>query len=215
MGHVRFWNLTPPLANITLELINAASTDGHALNTAGPANYYANYINVPPGTYALRVFRQGDRLTVIKSFNLAVRDRSYFTFLATAMPDGKPTVELIDDTPDPTKPPENRLTVRQYCPDSTVVITAGTNYKTDALAYGMTQTITGLPDGTVPLKMHAVKTGTTAVRTWDTQADFRSAHHATLFVINDLYGRIRARAAIDGPSPADEAEAAAAAKSTP
>lgn len=215
-GHIRFWNLIPPPTAPTLDLVlTTTGSEGRPLTSATPMNLYANYTGLPPGRYTLRVFRAGDRQNALKSFDLPLRDKSYFSLLATAQPDGQPGIELLDDTPDPTKTPNNRLTVRQFSPDTAVVITAAGRYRTDSLAFQKIQTLEDLPDGVVPLNMRATKTGAASVKTWDTQADFRASHHYTLFVVNDLYGRIRARVAVDGPSPEDEAEAAAEAKANP
>ena len=207
-GFVRFWNA----AGFSFDLVLGSGPSARFVSTAMSSNFYATYVSLPPGPCPFRVYRSGDRQNTIKSFDVAMRDRSYYTLLATQEPGGQPSIELIDDTPDPAKPPNNRLTVRQFCQDAKVVITTGGNFKTDPMLYGVTQTIEGLPDGVVALKMTATKTGNNGVKTWDTQADFRVSHHSTLFVVNDLYGRIRARVAMDGPSPADEAEAAAEAK---
>ena len=212
VGYVRFWNMTIPTANVVLELVAGSTPDAHALNTASPANYYAGYAPLIAASYALRVYRAGDRQQAIKSFELTVKDHSYFTLFATQESGGPITVELIDDTPAPTKVLKNRLTIRQFCQDMTVVVVASGNYKSDPTPYGKTTFLEGMPNGNVPLSVRATKTRDNAVKTWDTTADFRVAHRATLFIVNDLYGRMRARVAMDGPSPEEEAAAAEAAR---
>ena len=214
-GYIRFWNVLPPKDGPSFDLVLGGNSDGRVLNTAAPSNFYANYVSLPPGRCTLRVYRAGERQNVLKNIDLSLRDKSYYTLIASPQPGGQPSLDLIDDTPDPTKPPVNRVTVRQFCPDTSVVIAAGSSYRTDSLDYSKTQTIEGMPDGKVALTMRATKSGNSAVKTWDTQADFSVSHHSTVFVVNDLYGRIRARVAMDGPSPADEEEAAADAKNKP
>lgn len=207
-GYVRFWNATPPATGLTLDLVVGTSPEGRVLHSATPANFYANYASLPPGQQVLRVFRNGDRQNAIKTFTLPLLDRSYFTLLATSQPNGSTSIEIVNDTPDPTKPPVNRLTVRQFCPDTTAIVTTTGNHQSDSLAYGQTQTLEGLPNGVIALALRATKGGVTGTKTWDTQADFRVSHHVTMFIVNDLYGRIRARVSVDGPSPEAEAEAA-------
>jgi hypothetical protein len=210
-GFARLWNVLP-LPGYSLELVIGADANGKVLQTAQPSNIYAGYSSLPPGRYVMRVFRTGDRQNPIKSFDVQLRDKSYFDILVSQAPGASPTAELIDETPDPTQDPVNRLTVRQFCPGATVVITAGGVQRTDSLVYGATQTLSGLPNGLVPLSMRAVK-GSGSAKTWNTEADFRVAHRASLFIIADAYGRIRARTSIDGPSVADEAAAASPAHS--
>ncbi|MBE7157792.1 MAG: DUF4397 domain-containing protein [Rhodospirillales bacterium] len=211
-GNLRFWNLTPPTGGIVLEVVVGNPADGRALISSTPSNFYARYIPLVPGQYAIRTFRAGDRQQVIKSFDLTIKDRSYFTLCATQGADGHIAVELMDDTPDPTQTPKNRLTIRQFCPDLTATVTTSGNMKSEPLPYGKTVTLEGLPDGIVALAVHAVKAGDPALKSWDAQADFRMAHHSTLFIVSDLYGRMRARIAMDGPSPDEEVSAAAEVK---
>ena len=204
----------PTSADITLDLIvSGGGAPERRLGSAGPSNFYANYVNLVPGSYTLRVFKHDDLQNVIKSFNLPLRDKSYYTLLATQMPGTPIEVELVNDTPDPTKTPVNRVTVRQLCPNLTGVITATGNFRSDTLTFGKTQTLEGLPNGIVTLHLQATKQGN-STRSWDSEADFRISHHGTMFIVNDVYGRLSPHFSMDGPSPAEEAEAAEEAKAT-
>ena len=207
LGYIRFWNMLP-LEGSTFELVqDGTPPPGRVLQTASPANFSAGYIPLPPGAYTLKVCRPGEHDKPIKSFAVPVRHNSYITILTTQPPGAAIKAELLDDTPDPFKPPVNRLTVRQFVPDIHVVATAAGTKRTEALDYGATQTLEGLPGGLVQLNTRATLTGG-ATKTWNTEADFRTSHHASLLVLSDPYGRIRPRVSVDGPSPAAEAEAA-------
>lgn len=202
MGNVRLWNMQP-IGGTSLDLVIGSDTQGRAVQNAGPVNYYAGYNQLSPGTYPLTVFRAGDRQVPVKGFNVVLRPDSYVTIIVTQTTGGTLAAELVDDTPDPTKPPANRLTVRQFCPNVRVQVTAAGRLSTEPVEAGRSQTLEGLPGGIVPLTMRATMANG-AVKTWNTEADFRTSRHASLLVFADPYGRIRPRVSVDGPSPAAE-----------
>lgn len=205
-GHVRCWNAFP-LGSPTFELVLGAAPNDRTLQSSPPQNFYATYIAVPPGQYAVRIIRAGDRQNSIKSFNLPLRDKNYFTLFITQAADGQPAIELLDETADPAKTTPNRVTVRQFCAGATAIITAG-GKRTQPLPFGGVETLEGLPNGLVPLIMRAtLPSGTSKV--WNTEADFRASHRATVFITMDPYKRMRTRVTVDGPSVEQEAEDAA------
>ncbi len=202
MGNLRLWNMQPNNSP-TLELVQGADPQGRVLQTALPLNYYAGYMQFLPGTYPVTIYRVGDRQTPVKSFNAQLRPDTYVTIIVSQGPGGTVGAELVDDTPDPVKPPSNRLTVRQFCPNVRVQVTAAGRVNTDLLEVGRAQTLEGLPDGVVQLMMHATA-ASGGVKTWNAEADFRPSRHASLLIFADGYGRIRPRVTVDGPSPAAE-----------
>ena len=115
-AHLRILNLLP-LDGGSLDLV-AAGADAKAppLKTAPPSNFYMGYIDLPPVRASFTLSRVGNRATPIKSLDVPLKVDAYFTILAYLKPDGQPTADLIDETPDPTVPPVTRLTVRQFLP---------------------------------------------------------------------------------------------------
>ena len=204
-GHVRLWNMI--FLNPTgLELVAGTGPAAKTLQTAPVANYSALYDSLPPGRYMFSVFRAGDRQTPLKSFDVMLADKSYFSILVVHLPGGQLSVELLDDTPDPMKPHVNRLTVRQLGLNTHAMVVTALTQHTDPLEPGSTQTLEGLPDGAVPVSVRNT-TGPNQ-KNWNVEADFRTARHLTVFVVADAYNRLRLRTASNGPSPAEEAEAA-------
>ena len=160
---------------------------------------------MPPRTYPLKICTADEPENVIKSFNFPLRADSYYTILVTQLPNAPLAVEVIDDTPDPTKVLVNQLTVRQYSPNFRVQVSVG-ELHTDIMEAGGKQTLDGLPDGFVPITGRIDQAGGT-LNNWHAQADFHSSHHATLLVLPDVRGFIRPRVTVDGPSLIDGAKA--------
>ena len=203
-----------------LELVSAADPN-KVIYTASNLNTMADYNELPPGRYALQVFRAGDRQTVVKNLDVPLRDGTYVTVLArqpasesmgtpapsptvsttpspVASPASAPiTVELIDDTPpDPVKA-DNRLTIYQFVPGARVIVSTASKQVTNALSYGESQTLSGLPTPLSPLVARAsLKTGT---GTWNSETDFTSNWRSSLLLVYDGYGRFRPRMTSDGP----------------
>jgi hypothetical protein len=207
-GNFRFWNMLPRTESELLLIKNGAGPDGEPLLTATPGNYYASYIKVPPARYSLKVVRPSDPQTALENFDVLVRSEVYVTFLAHLV-NGKPKVEMVDDTFDAATATAGRLTIRQHFPDANVVVTTNTQVTSRNLAPGETQALDGLPLKSIELKMRATLPGG-QTQTWATEVDFRTARHASLLVIPDPYGRFRPRVSIDGnPHPGAAAEAVA------
>lgn len=206
-GHFRFWNMLPRTESDLVLIKSGSSPEGEALLTATPGNYYASYIKVLPGRYALKVVRPNDLTTALENFDILVRGDIYVTFLAHVV-DGKTKIEMLDDTFDPTVATSGRLTIRQHFPNASVVVTTNTQISSRALLLGETQALDGFPLQPIELKMRATLPGG-KTQTWTSEVDFRVARHASLLVIPDPYGRFRPRVSIDGnPNPSATTESA-------
>ena len=208
VASMRFLNLLP-LDGGTLVLLSGASTQGPPLQVAPPSNFYAPYLKFQPARAIFKVCRLGNPQNPIKTADVPLKGGGYYTLLAHLQPDGQPTVEVIDETPDPSVPPTNRLTVRQYCRRARVVITAAGRQSSNPLGEGESQTLSDLPDGIVTLAMAATLAPGGPPRTLNIDAGFQRARHATIYVVTDPYDRLRPRVTSDGPSRAEEDAAAA------
>lgn len=213
MAHVRFLNLVPLKGGI-MSFFGPGSTDGQPLQVAPPSNFYATYLGLAPVRTTFRVFRMENLQTEVKSVDAPLRVDGYFTVLMHLQADGQPKLEVIDETPDPKVNPVNRLTVRQFFRDAQVVITVGGRQRSNSLAYAETQTLTDLPDGTVPLSMVATLAAGGAPRSVNLDISFQHSRHVTVFIAADPYDRLRPRVMTDGPPRAEEDAAAAAFRAT-
>lgn len=203
-----------PQLGSNLDLVSA-NNPTVALATVSGMNLLSTYNDLPPGRYTFQVFRAGDRQASIKNLDVPLRDGSYVTVLAhepsTASTTPAPSVstspspvvqnsplvvELVDDTPDPTKP-DNQLIVRQYSLGTRVIVSTATKQMTDTLNYGGSQTLTGFPNSIVPLVARAATR--IGARTFNAEADFTAYSRTTLLLMDDPYGRFKPRLVQDGP----------------
>lgn len=199
-GFVRVWNMLPKGSGNLLLLLKNDPPNMAAICTAEPANFYANYQPMPQAQYPFIVVREADRKAPIEHFDVILRQNVYVTFLAT-LENGKPKVQMIDDTFDPTTVSAGRLTLRNYFPDARVSVIADGKIQSPVVNSGESQVLDGLPVGPVVLQMKATLPGG-KTQQWSSQVDFRTSKHASLLVVPDPYGRFRPRISYDGPTVA-------------
>ena len=193
LGYVRFWNMLPP-ANGKFDLRNAGDSAGTNL-FSGTSYQYASYVGLAVGRYHLVVYKSGDQVKPLKSFDVDLKPESYFTVLMSPQA-GAMNIELLQDTID-RKATTATLTVRNYFPGLTVAVSSGDKHIIDALAYGQIYKAEGLPTVNMPLTLRTkLPNGTPAES--GAEADFRASKRATLLIIPDSYGRFRPRVTIDG-----------------
>ncbi len=169
------------------------------LTRSSAASNASSYIPVLPNTYALYVQRPSEaNAAPIKTPTLHAEDGSFFTILATSQ-NGQITLEVIDDTIDPkTDDGTVRLVIRQYYPGTRAVVTVGTMQPV-TLNYGETNILDHLPTGTIPITIQATLPGVPP-KAMGLSANYTAHHHGTLFVVGDLYGRLRPFLTVDGYS---------------
>jgi hypothetical protein len=189
VGHIRFWNMLPP-ANGVYEVCKAGDAAGASL-LSGTSYRYSSYAAFPVGRYRLSVFKKGDRQTPLKTFDVDLKDETYFTILVAPQ-----SVDLFDDTTDP-KATTGTLTIRNYFPGSTVSVSSDTQTIATAISYGQATAATGFELKRMPLTLRTkLPNGTPAEST--AEADFSVSKRATVLIIPDSYGRFRPRVASDG-----------------
>jgi len=192
-GYIRFWNMLPP-ANGKFDLRKAGGSGGTNLFSGTPYRY-ASYIGLAVGKYRLVVYRSGDQVTPLKSFDVDLKPETYFTVLMSPQA-GAMNIELLSDTVDP-KATTATLTVRNYFPGLTVAVSSADKQIVDALAYGQSYKAEGLARANMPLTLRTrLSNGTPAES--GAEADFKMIKRATLLIIPDSYGRFRPRVTIDG-----------------
>ena len=197
-GYIRFWNMLPKGSGPLLLQQKGAAPDAAPIATAEPLNYYASYEPVAPAKYALSVVRAGNTSAPLQQFNLLLRSDVYVTFLAREV-NGKPTVEMLDDTYDPAAVTAGRITIRNHFPDAQVTVTGDASIQSRLLSCGDFQVLDGFPLRPVLLEMQA-KLPNGKTQRWSAEVDFRSSKRATLLVMADPYGRFRPRVSADGPN---------------
>ena len=194
-AYVRFWNMLIGKDAPDLQLMAAEDKP----MTVGPSgNAFAGYLAVDPGTYNFSVRRPNDPTTVIKRLPIVLRGDVYVTLLVVAGKDGKPDVQIIDDTVNPkTDDGLGTLVIRQFFPGTSVTVGVNAAPSGAALTFGDLTTMEHLPLHAV-VNMRAEGVGP-APKTWNVEADFASGgHHATMLVLADPYGRFRPRLVFDG-----------------
>jgi hypothetical protein len=198
-GYLRFWNMLPKESGELVLIKDNGTPEGEPLLSAAPANFYASYIPLPVGRYALKLVRREAPEAVIQTLAMTLRSEDSVTFLASAA-DRKLKVEMLDDTYDPAAALAGRLTIRQYFPDARVLVSVGPQVKSRELSPGETEIIEGIPLQSYELKMRATLAGG-KTESWSTEVNFQTLRHATLLVVPDPYGRFRPRLAVDGRAP--------------
>jgi hypothetical protein len=204
-GFVRLWNMLPKGTGNLLLLLKNDPPGMAPIATAEPGNFYAGYQQMPQAQYSYIVVREGDRKVPIEHFEVILRENVYVTFLAT-LEQGKPKVQLIDDTYDPTTVSAGRLTVRNYFPDARISVAGGdgktqSRVQSKALGTGESEVLDGFNVGSVAVQMKAaLPDGKT--QQWSSDIDFRISKHASLLVVPDPYGRFRPRVSYDGATVA-------------
>jgi hypothetical protein len=194
IGYLRFLDMLPS-ANGAFELCKAGAAESGANLLGGSAYQYSSYAEFPVGKYHLSVFKKGDRKTPIKTFDIDLRQDSFFTVLLGPRA-GVIDVEVMDDTNDP-KSASGTLVVRNYFMGLTVSVSSDTQKLIEALQYGQSNAVTGLPLKRIPLTLLThLPNGTPAEST--AEVDFQASKRATVLIIPDSYGRFRPRVAIDG-----------------
>lgn len=151
-GFLRFWNMLGKDQGEFVLIKENGTPEGEPLLSAGPGNYYASYIPVPPARYSLKVIRREDPTTTIKTFDVLMRAGVYVTFLVS-LSEGKTNIEMLDDTFDPTTTVAGRLTIRHHFPNARVIVTTSTQARSRALSFGETEALDGFPLKPVELKI--------------------------------------------------------------
>ena len=195
-GYVRFWNLLPR-GNDELKLVKVDGTaDGASLLTASPLNYYAGYEPLPVGKYALKVVRANDPVTTLQTFNVTLAGNAFVTFVARMASD-KMDFQMVDDTYDHMAAQNGRLVIHQQFPKANVIVTSNAQLRSEVLGYGSAQTLEGFPLKSVTFNLQATLADGKR-KTWSTDVDFRTARHASLIIMPDMYDRFRVRFSADG-----------------
>jgi hypothetical protein len=194
LGYLRFWDMLPSTSG-AFELCKADGGDASPGLLNGTSYRYSSYGEFPVGRYHLAVFKKGDRKAPIKIFDINLLQDTFFTVLLVPRA-GVADIEVIEDTNDP-KADSATLVVRNYFTGLTVSISSDAQKLVNALQYGQSNVVTGLPLKRVPLTLVTrLPNGMPAEST--AEADFMGTKRATLLIIPDSYGRFRPRVALDG-----------------
>ena len=195
-AYVRFWNMLIGPNAPSLQLLQS---ENQPMTTALPGNYFAGYLAVDPAVYTFIVCRSNDPTAVLKRMPITLRADVYITLLAAAGKDGRPDVQLIDDTVNPKADDGlSTVVVRHFFPGANVTVSTGSQAAAVPLAFGETTTFSGLPlQPTTMLTMQATGLGP-GTKTWKVEVDFTVGRHATMLVIPDPYGRFRPQLVLDG-----------------
>ena len=196
-AYVRFWNMLPSQPPVTLELLYT----NRSISTAASCNFYAGYFPVLPGAFEFTVRRANDQNGSIKRVSVNLKANDFVTILVSNK-DGQPNVELVNDTVDPKAPNPNRLVLRQLFPNAKVTAFLGTTPASGALGYGETIALDNLAAAQSNLTVQAVIPGQ-GVKSWSMPLDLTQAHHSTLLIFPDPYGRFRPRLAADAQAAAE------------
>ena len=197
-AHIRFWNMLPDKPANSLFLL---AGDKDSIAGAAPNNVFTSYLPAPSGSYTLVVKRAGQGGVVIQRLPVVLPDEGYITLVASEK-NGQPTVEMFNDMPDP-KVTElgARLVLRQFFPGAHVKVSVTAGPSSPSVSYGETATLENLPaTGSVNILLQAaLPTTPPTTKEWPLTADFSTAHHATLLLVADSYGRLRPQLSYDGP----------------
>lgn len=197
-GYIRFWNMLPKTYG-ALALVPGGSAPGaEPMALAAPSNFWDSYTEVPPQRYNLAVSFDKDRTIPLQQFDVLLRKDVYITLLATEV-DGKPKVEMVDDTYDPATTVAGKLTVRHFFPDAEVTVKVSTGGATTPMKWNEVQVVDGLPLQPSLLNMEA-KMANGKVHQWSAELNPAITRRATLMLVPDPYGRFRPRLNPDGPS---------------
>lgn len=194
-SYIRFWNMLPDkMSNNLLVLANDKPLFG-----AAPLDLYNDYVPSPVGSYNIVVKHTGDDGAIVQKVPAAMLENTFVTLLATEK-NGQPTVELLNDTPDPKVADLSaRVIVRSFFPGGRVAVgVAGGPLQT--IANGTIVTLDNLPmtasaSIVVQVSQAAVPP---ASKTWNVPADFSVTHHATLLLTPDHYDRLVPRLIYNG-----------------
>ncbi len=196
VGYIRFWNMLPPVNGDFVLQKEGASSSGGALAIRGTAYRYSGYVAFPAGRLRLSVFKDADRNTALKTFDINLPQNTFFTVLVGPKLGGGGSFELIDDTVYPKAQPGN-LTIRNCFPGLSVSVSSGAQRITEALAYGQSYTARNMGSTLLPLKLATrLPNGTPAEG--GSEVDFKNIRRATVLIIPDSYGRFRPRVIADG-----------------
>lgn len=190
------WNMLPR-GSAKLQLLqDKGAAEAEAILTATPRNCSSSYLPLPQGRYAFKIAASTDPKTALKTFDVVLRPDVFVTFLAQEK-EGKPEIEMLDDTYDPEKATMGRLIIRQQVKGATVTVTSNVSVSSRPLNYGETETIENLPLQLVFFRMKATQPNG-KVENWSTEVDFRTSRRASLLLLEDPYGRFRATTSADG-----------------
>ena len=197
-AYVRFWNM---LIGPKPQDLQLTTSEDRVLTAGSSANASAGYFALDPGTYTFTVRRPNDPAGIIKRMAVALRADLYITLLAAYGADGRPDVQIINDTVDPkTDDGLGKLVVRQFFPDANVTVAVNAQPSGTPLSFGEFTTLSGLPLRGSMVNLRATGLGPVP-KMWNVDADFASGgHHATMLVFPDPYGRFRPRLVYDGAS---------------
>lgn len=194
-GYVRFWNMLPAASGpMDLRRAGASAADA-ALFGKVPSCRYDSYLDLTPGQYHLAVTKTAAPGSPLKLLDIDLKANSYFTVLVSPTSQG-PDVQAINDTNDP-KAKSATLTVRNYFAGLTVDVFNGMQPIINALSYGQSYSVNGLPLERLELILRTKLPNGVAAES-GAEADFKKAKRATLLIIPDSYNRFRPRVALDG-----------------
>jgi len=201
LGYFRFWNMMPTEAGEFQLLHDAGGPEPVILIGAESMNFFADYVGVKPGRYALKVVRVADPKTVLKTFDVVMKKDVFVTFYARAI-EGKLSLEMLDDTYDLEKALTGKIVLRQFVKDAAITVKSTALSQPAALAFGEERVLENLPLKPVVFQMQATMPDG-KVRSWASEVDFRNTRHASLFLVLDVYGRFRPRPSADGQAEVD------------
>ena len=181
-----------PAGNGTFQL-SAGNKPGDAPLATAQSYRYSNYVELPLGKVHLSVVKSGGT-TPLKAFDLDVKPDSYFTVLVAPQ-----RIDVFDDTDNP-KEQAGTLMVRNFFPGAPVTVLSGQQTVVQALAYGQTYPLTGLPLAKTTFTLRTILPDNKPAEA-SVDADFKSSKRATLLIIPDSYGRFRPRLTPDGSNP--------------
>ena len=200
-SYVRFWNMLPRNQANILTLFTGETAP---VANLPPANVFSSYLVVPVGSYTMIVRKFGEAGEIIQRFPVSMPAGSFITMIATEK-DGKPTVEMFNDTPDPkVVETSGQIVLRQFVPGAHVTASIpGGPATTKALDYGETAVLKNVPiSGPVQINLQAgLPTTPPTTRSWSLSGNFSTAHHATLLLVADSYGRFRPTLTMDAVAP--------------
>lgn len=192
VGYLRFWDMMPA-QNGGFEVRRLSGPGSEQTLASGTAYRYTSYRDIAVGRYKVAVQKSGTN-SPLKIFDFDVKPNSYFTVLVSPQ-----SIEIFDDTIDP-KATSGTLIIRNYFNGAVVDVASGSQRIIDNLGYGQMYVASGLPVARLPLSLRARIGKNTPIEA-GAEADLLASKHATVLIMPDSYGRLCARAAIDGKNP--------------
>ncbi len=198
-AYVRFWNMSPAKGP-ELDLSDSPNPDDKPLFSqripwsAGP------YVPIKIGKYPFILYKTGDHKQPIQSISVILRENVFVTFLATD-DQGRPKIELIDDTYDPAAVNGGQVVVRNYFPGASVDL-HGPKKKVlfTGVATGQAQHTDDFPLKKQQIVLHTVLNGNTPADA-GMEVNFKRTPHVTVLIFPDTYGYFHPTLQVDGIAP--------------